>query len=459
MPWTCDGCRTVVKTDDVATCPECGAKKEAWSFVAARTRALVVSAKRFDLLTGVDAQARRPGDGGLVDVEVVPAQVAWALGRAEARALSAQGLLPPSRHVLFVRLFPKGAKDLGVKVAVEFETREVEEVAVPCEESPPPEVLDVPLLLVAGEDVGHDLPSFPGLKVLDVTEETEGGHAPSIEVAALKRPPRRVPISLGVTPRLVHDASGAPLASLYVTLGREEEGRVVVEERCFTDPDGRLGVPQGEVGWQAGPPAVLARRPEGQVVRLHWAYGFETDEQLAALPPRAWSEVTIADEVRLRPSRPRGRLHVRVLEPGAPPTPLASAACRLNGPRGAGIAPLEVTTGADGVLALDDLVHGLWRLETPAGAARIEPGAGGDAPLDVVVSPEEDPAPPPDGPPPWLAVAPSEPVDAPDEVGGDRPDDGDEDDDGIPDRDELEGDVGVLSEDLFRALRGLGGGR
>lgn len=456
MPWTCESCKTLVPRDDVVACPGCARTKEAWSFVAARTRAMVVSAKKFDLMTGVDAAPLPPGDGAWKDIDVVPAQVAWAMPRAEARALAERGFMPPPNRLLVVLLVPKGAKDLTVKVAVEFETREVEELALPRELSPSPDVFDVPLLLVAGADDGHELPAFQGVHVLDVTEDTELGHAPTLEVVALKRPPKRVPISLGVAPRLVHDASGEPVAHVYVALGREQDGRVVVDERCVTREDGLLGVPADGPGWQTRPPEAEARRPEGQVVRLHWAYGFETDEELAALPKRAWSEVTIGPEVRLRPSRPRGRLHVRVLA-GDPPAPLADAPCRLNGPHDLELAPVEVTTDADGVITLEDLEQGLWRLETPQGHARVEPRPGAEQPIEVLAEPEEDPS-SDEGAERALAVAPHDGVvDEPDDDAAPAQPDDDPDDGPLPEHTEQEGGVGLLNEELFALLRGTGG--
>lgn len=98
-------------TDDVAVCPGCGQGKAAWS----RTRTLVVSARRFDLLTGVEATPRGDDEPGQ-DAALVPAQVAC----------------------------------------------EVEEVDVPAAASPTPEVVDVPLLLVAGADPGTGRRPSPG---------------------------------------------------------------------------------------------------------------------------------------------------------------------------------------------------------------------------------------------------------------------------------------------------------
>ncbi len=135
--------------------------------------------KRFELL-------RAGPDGALA-----PAEVAPVTSIDEATGWTT----PPAQHLLVVRLFPKKHKDLTVGLAVEFETLEVEERALPFEGEPAlagDGSVDVPVLLVRGEGEV----AFPGVHVVAVGEASERGFAPTIEVAALGKPPRKVPTEL-----------------------------------------------------------------------------------------------------------------------------------------------------------------------------------------------------------------------------------------------------------------------
>ena len=382
MPWECKGCQAVVSTDTTTTCPACGAKKVAWSMQAQRTRAFVVQSKRFDVLRGVGARPLAPGDPAAEAVRTVPAEVAWALPKAEARRLQAQGLLPPPRHVLFVRLHPRKHPDLTVSLSVLHAAREAADHAlVPEGADPAADAVDVPVVLVFGEGA-LDPGAFPGLHVVDVSEpEAQDGHAPELEVAALRRPARRVRVSAGIVPRLVEDHTGRPAGLVYVLLGHAGEGGFELEQRCFTFPDGRLGVPRDGDGWQAGPPEEEARCLPGETLRLHWSYAPVTD--LAQV--RRTCEVVVAPEVRLRPARPRGRLALRLLAPdGDGWRPLAEAAVRLVPP--APEPPLEGASDDQGVLSLGDARLLGYRVEVGDLRGWVE-ATGEAAPLDVRLGP------------------------------------------------------------------------
>ncbi len=382
MPWECKGCQAVVSTDTTTTCPACGAKKVAWSMQAQRTRAFVVQSKRFDLLRGVGARPLAPGDPAAEAVRTVPTEVAWALPKAEARRLQAQGLLPPPRHVLFVRLHPRKHPDLTVALSVLLAAGEAADHAlVPEGADPAADAVDVPVVLVFGQG-DLDPAAFPGLHVVDVTEpEAQDGHAPELEVSALRRPARRVRVSAGIVPRLVEDHTGRPAGLVYVLLGHAGEGGFELEQRCFTFPDGRLGVPRDGDGWQAGPPEEEARCLPGEALRLHWSYAPVAD--LAQV--RRTSEVVVAPELRLRPARPRGPLALRLLAPdGDDWRPLAEAGVRLVAP--APEPTLEATTDAAGLLRLEDVRLLGYRVEAGAWHGWVE-ATGEPEPVEARLGP------------------------------------------------------------------------
>lgn len=398
MPWTCESCKTLVPTDDVVACPGCGRTKEAWSFVAARTRAMVVSTKKFDLMTGVDADPLPPGDGAWKDLDVVPAEVARAMRRSEARDLAERGFMPPPDRLLVVLLVPKGAKDLTVKVAVEFETREVEEVELPRTADPAPDVFDVPLLLVAGADDGHELPSFQGVHVLDVTEDTELGHAPTLEVTALKRPPRRVPIAFDGGTRFVEERTGAPVRGCFIYLGDPEAEGFVLQETLFCDEEGHPCRPEGGNVVQAGPPPKEARVELTPGPRkLHWSYA--PVEDLGALGERDAPIIDITrSDVVLRRRVGKATLAARLLRaagkddpPDSPPfVPLAAIAYAAQGDEPRPVR-LEGTTDAEGLLRHEDAPRVAFTLTVEGYAPTIVHALGGDEAPDVVLTPAEAP--------------------------------------------------------------------
>lgn len=192
MPWVCPSCDSVVTQDDVSTCPGCGSSKSAWTMHADRTRTLVVGRKRIELQRGVSADEVPPGHASHSGADVVPATHAYALSKREAQAIADAGKLPASHDVLFVRLFPGGSPERGVTIAVNFDHHEVEELPPAHPDDPALDAagkVDVKFLFVWGDDPAVPLPTFPGLHVVDVSEESDDGwtHAPSIAVEALKK--------------------------------------------------------------------------------------------------------------------------------------------------------------------------------------------------------------------------------------------------------------------------------
>ena len=57
--------------------------------------------------------------------------------------------------------------------------------------------LDIPFLFVYGAET--DEVTFPDLHVVDLSEETDEGYAPTIEATALKKSPRELPVGLAET--------------------------------------------------------------------------------------------------------------------------------------------------------------------------------------------------------------------------------------------------------------------
>lgn len=200
MPWVCN-CGTEVDHDD-APCPSCAMTKSSWTMYQDRTRSLVISDKRFVLLRGTGADPVAPKHASYAPKAVtVETQRARVLDKAAANALAKKKLLPAPEDVLFVRLFPRGTKELGVTLTPMFETEE--QKALPPFEPHDPKLVDnavdVRFLFVHGPP---DVPlesKFEGVHVVDVSEQGADGawtFAPAVEVAALKKPARSLPIGV-----------------------------------------------------------------------------------------------------------------------------------------------------------------------------------------------------------------------------------------------------------------------
>lgn len=183
MPWDCQTCGHHVEADSSAICPQCNAVKPSWTVVQDRTRQIVVTRARFECLRG-----RVPAPTGrgrpLYEPEALdPTEEARVVTKAAALALAASGLQPASLDILVVRLQPR--RDVGhVDLAIEFTSAVADERGYPV---PVPPYIDVPFLFVAGpEALPPDL-AFAGLHVVDVTEDSERGFAPTVGVTALKQ--------------------------------------------------------------------------------------------------------------------------------------------------------------------------------------------------------------------------------------------------------------------------------
>lgn len=196
MPWSCKTCQAVTPDDSSAACPACGARKTSWTLVQDKTRTMVVGTKkRFECLRGdFGAPVAAAGDyerAGWAPTETLP-----ALHKDAARKLAAEGRLPAPRDVVAVREWPGTAKDRSVAVTVEYAERKAEGRTVPGPEGPLDDdgSIDARLLAVWGDDDAPP-PAFDGLTVVEVSEPTPAGFAPFAQVAALKRPPRRLKVA------------------------------------------------------------------------------------------------------------------------------------------------------------------------------------------------------------------------------------------------------------------------
>lgn len=134
--------------------------------------------------------------------ELVPAKSAPIVAKQAAQELANSGQAPLEKDVLTVRLFPKGKEDWTVDLTVDFETEESREDSFPHEA--PPEFPkgghgDVRFLFVHGPaDVDVSGLELPGVDhVVDLSEDSDTGHAPFVEVATLGKKAQRLPVGAG----------------------------------------------------------------------------------------------------------------------------------------------------------------------------------------------------------------------------------------------------------------------
>lgn len=179
MPWVCSGCGGEVGEDDLQ-CPGCASPKTSWTMVAEQTRAMVISKRRWEL--------QRASAGGRV-----PARNVRAVPRTKARRWSEAGQAPPADDLLYVRLFAGKTKKLDVSVVVKFAHKPVTELSFPRERADDDgeDPIERPFLFVYG--TGEDV-SFEGVDVVDLSEETQTGYAPKIELTALRKRPKELPV-------------------------------------------------------------------------------------------------------------------------------------------------------------------------------------------------------------------------------------------------------------------------
>ena len=197
MPWTCN-CGFEVLGDD-EPCPTCGSSKSAWTMYQDRTRSLVLSDKRFVPMRGTGAKPVKAKDASYQSKAVtVEAEHAYVMDKAAANALAKKKLFPAPEDVLFVRLFPKGSKDLGVTLTPMFETEEQHPMpAFQPHDKLVESSVDVRFLFVYGPVTVPLLSQFDGVHVVDISEQAADaswGFAPKVEVVALGKKPRELPI-------------------------------------------------------------------------------------------------------------------------------------------------------------------------------------------------------------------------------------------------------------------------
>lgn len=183
MPWTCPVCSDEV-TDDRSACPrpECRGRKADWT-VGAHTRQLVVTGPRLEVLRGaqeepVPAGEVEPGEP-LSETDVAP-----VLPKQLVVDLFRSGRRPGPAHVVVVRVWQPGQQK-SLSLIVEYAHREAAPATYPLRATG---YLETRFLFVHGEDPpGWEEVAFPLLELHDLSEEGEPGHAPSLEVEALRK--------------------------------------------------------------------------------------------------------------------------------------------------------------------------------------------------------------------------------------------------------------------------------
>src|SRR5690606_32867634 len=204
---------------DDLVCPSCSAQKDSWTLVAEKTRSFQLSTTKFLVLR---AGAAGPLPEGPLDERALglePAEVVPAVRREVVQRLVERGGRPSAASAFVVRLVPRakrpGPKGRNVALTALHASREAAELAVGVEWPDPlaaDALLDVKLLAVFG---AGDLPErpWPDVTLVDLGEETELGHAPELEVAALGKRPRKLPVAeVGRVHVRVVEEDGAPLA-------------------------------------------------------------------------------------------------------------------------------------------------------------------------------------------------------------------------------------------------------
>lgn len=215
MPWRCEACDQLVADD--RPCPSCGMVKAAWTVVGDKTRTFAVAAKRVLVRRGAHDGPLPAGEAQQAAIERVDADEVRALAKARARALADAGGMPDATDVLFVELHHRQAGPAPVTVTLNLEREEPVERTFEC---PAPEDGRAELRLVCVHGPGGvEGIDFPGLHVLDVADSTSEEHAPTIEVAALKKPPRQVQVVASHSIELVvRDEDGRPVPGARLVL-------------------------------------------------------------------------------------------------------------------------------------------------------------------------------------------------------------------------------------------------
>lgn len=184
MPWTCERCGTE-STDDKAACPSCGGGKKSWTLHADRTRTLVVPTPQLVVQRGEREEPLLASEAHLEDEVLLDAEEARALPKARVAALHRAGQRPAPRDVLFV-LYGQGQESTKkVGVTVEYARREADARTYDFQRGG---WWESRFVFVRGPDpAGWAQVQFPGLELVDVAEEGEPGHAPTVEVGVARK--------------------------------------------------------------------------------------------------------------------------------------------------------------------------------------------------------------------------------------------------------------------------------
>lgn len=212
MAWTCGNpsCGALVAVDTLKVCPACEQEKQAWTLQADQTRTLTVGVPRARLfcLRG-EAHPRADGGVGAPGVAWRATQEVTTLPKALALGLASRGLLPDPHDLWQARMLPASADSTwALTLTIPRQARALEEQVLDFERRP--DDLDEDgaftacFLCVHGPEAA-DAIAFPGIHVLDVTDDTELGHAPRVEVKGFRR---RQPISLALVARAADEPPG-----------------------------------------------------------------------------------------------------------------------------------------------------------------------------------------------------------------------------------------------------------
>ena len=145
---------------------------------------------------------------------------------------------------MVIRLFPRKKTDLTTIVEVLYETDECEEQLLDVERPTDLELegaVDVKVLCVYGAGSLVDT-GWSDIHVIDVSEDTEQGHAPTLEVTALKKKTRALTLGGGdwCLSFVAYESSGLVPASGLAFRFRGQD--------CVLDDDGRFSHPGVALG-------------------------------------------------------------------------------------------------------------------------------------------------------------------------------------------------------------------
>lgn len=184
MPWTCPTCAADL-FDDVDTCPSCGVGKSSWTLQADKTRALQIGARtKLVALRGTGREPLPRDDPGNAGFETEVADHCLVLPKARLESLVAAGQLPAPAERLVIRVTPR-KDDREVLFNVEFAHGDLGEHELEGPSELVEQRFDLQVVCVFGpEELALEL---PGITVIDLSEESETGYAPSVEVEAVKK--------------------------------------------------------------------------------------------------------------------------------------------------------------------------------------------------------------------------------------------------------------------------------